>query len=67
MAKPVIAIVLDALKIAAIKFVKYAPGDIPVCQTRVVRDGRGFPWNKRVALHPLEDGKIEMLTIQAED
>lgn len=36
------------------------PGDIPVCQTRIVREGRGFPWNRQIAVHPLPDGTLEM-------
>ena len=35
-------------------------GDIQVCTTRIVRKGRGFPWDRRVAIHPMEDGRLEM-------
>ena len=30
--------------------------DIPVCRTRIVRSGKGYPWNGRIALHPQADG-----------
>ena len=37
---------------------------IPVCETRVVRKGKGMPWDGRVAIHPLGDGKIELTPVE---
>lgn len=39
------------------------PGDIPVCQTRVLRGGRGWPWDHRIGIHPRPDGKLEVTKI----
>lgn len=39
------------------------PGDIPVCRTRIIRGGRGWPWNHRLGIHPLPDGKLEITRI----
>ena len=41
-------------------------GDIPVCQTRIVREGRGFPWNKQIAIHPMANGIVEMKAIKGD-
>lgn len=38
--------------------------DIPVCNTRIMREGRGLPWNRRVALHPLKNGRLEITVVQ---
>ena len=46
-----------------VRWLTHKPGDIPVCRTRIVRVGRGLPWNKRVAIHPMEDGSIEMKAV----
>ena len=42
-------------------------GDIPVCQTRIVREGLGFPWNHQIGVHPREDGKLELTRITPKD
>lgn len=34
----------------------FREGDIPVCKTRVMRQGRGFPWGEKILVHPREDG-----------
>ena len=41
----------------------HKPNDIPICQTRVIRQGRGWPWNYRLALHPRPDGGLEITRI----
>ena len=41
--------------------------DIEVCTTRIVRGGRGFPWDERVAIHPLPDGKLEIRQLGADE
>ncbi len=41
--------------------------DIEVCTTRMVRGGRGFPWDERIAIHPLPDGKIEIKRLCADE
>lgn len=38
-------------------------GDIPVCQTRIIRSGRGWPWKHRLGIHPRPDGKLEITRI----
>ena len=48
-------------------FLQHRPSDIPVCPTRIVRDGRGLPWNRQIAIHPLEDGRIEMKAVSADE
>ena len=40
-------------------------GSIPVCETHVVREGRGLPWNEQIAVHPLPDGRITITPIRA--
>jgi hypothetical protein len=39
------------------------PNDIPVCQTRIMRKGRGWPWSHRLGVHPLKDGRLEITQI----
>ena len=39
------------------------PNDIPVCQTWIMRGGRGWPWNHQIGVHPREDGKLEITKI----
>ena len=41
--------------------------DIEVCTTRIVRSGRGFPWDERVAVHPMPDGSIEVIGLRADE
>ena len=43
----------------------FSSKDIQVCETRVMRSGRGMPWDKKIALHPLGDGRFEMEKIEA--
>ena len=38
----------------------FSSRDVPVCNTRIVRAGRGLPWGKRVAVHPTGDGVINV-------
>jgi hypothetical protein len=40
------------------------PVKFPVCETVVIHDGRGFRWNRQVALHRLEDGRLEQVLIR---
>lgn len=40
--------------------------DIEVCTTRIVRSGRGLPWDERIAIHPLPDGKLEIRLLRAD-
>ena len=53
---------------AAVKWLmRHGQGDIAVCTTRIVRDGRGLPWNERIAIHPLADGRIHMKRVRADE
>lgn len=45
----------------------HRPGLIPVCHTAVMREGRDLPWNRRVAVHPLKDGRIEIKVLGADE
>ena len=47
--------------------VDFSSKDIPICQTKIVRGGRGMPWDKRIALHPMGDGHFEMAKLEVED
>lgn len=38
--------------------------EIPVCHTRIMRQGRGFPWDYQVGVHPLPNGKLEITPIR---
>ena len=40
------------------------PADLPVCHTRIIREGRGFPWNKQVGVHPLKNGHLSITLIK---
>ena len=42
-------------------------GDIEVCTTRIVRGGRGFPWDERVAVHPMQDGRLEISRLRTDE
>ena len=44
----------------AIRLFQIRPNDISVCQTRIIRGGRGWPWNHRIGVHPRQDGKLEI-------
>ena len=44
-----------------------ATSDIEVCTTRIVRSGRGFPWDERVAVHPMPDGSVEVMGLRADE
>ena len=46
-----------------VKLFSNRPGDIPVCRTRIIRGGRGWPWNHRLRIHPRPDGKLEITRI----
>lgn len=35
-------------------------GDLEICKTRVMREGRGFPWDKQIAVHRETDGYLEI-------
>lgn len=48
-------------------FMRHEQGDIAVCTTRIVRSGRGLPWNEQIAIHPLENGKINMVPVRADE
>jgi hypothetical protein len=37
--------------------------DISPCHTRILRGGRGAPWNHQVAIHTTLDGKVELIKI----
>ena len=41
--------------------------DIEVCTTRIVRGGRGFPWDARVAVHPMPDGNLEIRQLRVDE
>ena len=53
--------------VAARWFMRYKQGDIPVCTTRIVRSGRGLPWDEQIAIHPLEDGTHNMVPVRADE
>ena len=36
------------------------PPGLKVCTAHVIREGRGWPWNKRVSIHPLKNGTLEI-------
>ncbi len=44
---------------AATSLVTADPVRFPVCETVIVHDGRGFRWNRQLALHRLPDGRLE--------
>ena len=37
-----------------------APANLKECNARVVREGRGFLWDKQVVIHPHKNGKVEV-------
>ena len=41
--------------------------DIEVCTTRIVRGGRGLPWDERIAIHPLLDGTLEIKRLRTDE
>ncbi len=41
-------------------------GDIPTCNTRIMRTRRGLPWNEQIGVHPLEDGRLQLTPIREE-
>ena len=43
--------------------IAFSSKGIPVCETRVMRGKRGMPWNERIAVHPLQDGKLEITKV----
>jgi hypothetical protein len=46
-----------------LQFMFRASPDLKVCRTRVIREGRGFPWNRQVAIHKLKDGRLQVTPI----
>ena len=50
----------------ALRFLFHVPaGSLPVCETKVMHDGRGFRWNAQIAVHALGDGRVETRLIRA--
>ena len=43
---------------------KYKPDDFPPCHTRILREGRGFPWNRQLAGHRLPNGHFELTPVE---
>lgn len=41
--------------------------DLPVCNTRIMREGRGLPWDRRVAVHPTSDGVTNVKAIRIDN
>ena len=39
-------------------------GEIPICNTRVMREDRELPWGMRILVHPRENG-IEIISASA--
>ena len=37
--------------------------DIPVCNTRIIRAGKGYLLNRRIGVHPLKDGSLHITDI----
>jgi hypothetical protein len=50
---------LTALAKAVTFIVTADPIRLPVCETVIIHDGRGFRWNRRLALHRLPNGRLE--------
>ena len=49
---------------AITKIFGFKKGDIPICQTRIMREGVGWwPWNHQIGVHPLPDGRLELTRI----
>ena len=48
---------------AAGHLIKFRQGDIPVCHTRIEKQGIPFTKRKLLALHPLEDGSLEVTAV----
>lgn len=59
--------VIMVLGSAATLLFRFRRGDIPVCQTRILREKHGMPWNKRLAVHPLASGHIEVKALDADE
>lgn len=47
------------------RFFSVDPATIPVCNTVIRREGRGFPWNRQIAVHPLDTGRVEFWPLEA--
>ena len=43
----------------------FTSNGIPACTTQVMRGKKGLPWNDRVAVHPLPDGRVEVKAVSA--
>jgi hypothetical protein len=37
-----------------------------VCKTRIIRENRGYIWNRRVAVHPLKDGRLQITPVRTQ-
>jgi hypothetical protein len=51
---------------AAKNLIAFATADpiaLPVCETKIIHDGRGFRWNRQLAVHRLPDGRLEQKLI----
>ncbi|MXY68101.1 MAG: hypothetical protein F4Y47_06020 [Acidobacteriia bacterium] len=59
-----VAALLAALKGMKVLRAVFREGDIPICKTRVMREGRGLPWGNRILVHPRKDG-IEIMSASA--
>ena len=46
-----------------LRWLFHRPKDLPPCNTRIIRRGRGFFWDKQIAIHSLKDGRVEMYPI----
>ena len=42
---------------------KVQPQDLHPCHVRILRDGRGLPWNRRLAIHLRSDETITITRI----
>ena len=42
----------------------FSSKNMPVCETGIVRGGRGMPWDKRIAIHPLGDGTAALTPLE---
>lgn len=45
--------------------IAFSSKNIPACETRIVREKTGMPWNKRIAIHPLENGNVELTPVES--
>ena len=43
---------------------RLGPNDLPYCNTRILPGNRGWPWDRKVAIHTTEYGKTEIFLLE---